>query len=639
MPSTPTSTPPRHVILGTAGHIDHGKSALVLALTGTDPDRLKEEKRRGITIDLGFADLEVEPGKILSFVDVPGHERFVRHMVAGATGIDAVMLVVAADQGVQPQTREHLEICALLGLRRGLVALTKCDLADSDLREVVTLEIRELLEGCFLEDAPIVQVSAHTGDGLDELRGELGRLIDEVPPRPESGVPRLPVDRSFVLRGFGTVVTGTLASGKLQEGAEVEILPGGKRGRIRGLQVHHQQVERAAAGQRTAVNLQGLDCDDVPRGSTVSLPGAMTTTRRLWARLQLLPDAPEKLRDGGPARFHQGTGERAARVRVLGQDADGSLHVEIYLDREAALAPGDRFILRRPAPVDTVGGGTVMDVRPPRPKEGDPGLFDLAALEQENVLRLRLQRAGDAGSEPAELGRETGFTADQLEATAESLLASDSLVRAAARWFDGDAWRAMEERALRVLREFHDREPLLAGIDRETLRAKTSGQVSLEAWRQLLEGVAASGRLTLQSDKVALAGHAVVLSDAERKLMDEIDEAFLRAGLDPPEADSLIPPRDRKRGGKLLDLLVARGRLVRIHGGKLFHAEALGTLISRLREYGRGAPTINVAAFKELAGVTRKNAIPLLEHLDSTRVTRRVGNERQILQIPSDNGS
>jgi len=306
----------RHLVLGTAGHIDHGKSALVKALTGTDPDRLVEEKRRGITIDLGFADMELGPEQVLSFVDVPGHERFVRHMVAGSAGIDAVLLVVAADQGVQPQTTEHLEICTLLGLRHGLIALTKCDLVDEELREVAALEVRELLEGSFLQDAPLIAVSARSGEGLESLRGALSDLLLGLSPRSPEGVARLPVDRSFVLRGFGTVVTGTLVSGILREGDEVEIMPGGKRGRIRGLQVHHRAVKEVPAGRRAAVNLQGLNCEEVPRGTTVSRPGALPLTSRIWARLQLLPDAPAALAKGGRVRFHQGTCERAARLTV-----------------------------------------------------------------------------------------------------------------------------------------------------------------------------------------------------------------------------------------------------------------------------------------------------------------------------------
>jgi selenocysteine-specific elongation factor len=629
----------RHLVLGTAGHIDHGKSALVLALSGTDPDRLAEEKRRGITIDLGFADLELEAGKVLSFVDVPGHERFVRHMVAGATGIDAVLLVVAADQGVQPQTREHLEICSLLGLQRGVVALTKCDLVDNDLREVVSLEVRELLTGSFLEQAPLVPVSARNAEGLGELRAALCELFGVIPPRPASGVPRLPVDRSFVLHGFGTVVTGTLGSGELHEGLEVAILPSAKRSRIRGLQVHHRKVTRVAAGQRSAVNLQGIECEDVPRGSTVTVPGALFTTRRVWARVQLLPEVPENLRRGGPVRFHQGTCERAARLRVLDRTEDGALQVEIFLDQETVLAPGDRFILRRPAPVDTVGGGTIVDARPPRPKDGAARAFDAQALEAENALRLRLDRSGEAGGEPARIARELALTAEQLEASAGPLEQAGSLVRAAGRWFAGESWREMEERALRELGEFHRAEPLRMGIAREELRARTSREITQEAWRQLLGGLASGGSLLLRGESVALSGHEVDLSRTERELFDRIDAEFRRGGLEPPALEQVIPAGEHTQAIKLVDLLVAQGRLVRIHDGKLFHAAALEDLLVRLREHSRRSRTLSVPEFKQLAGVTRKHAIPLLEHLDAIRVTRRVGNNREIVAFGENGGS
>ena len=621
----------RHLVLGTAGHIDHGKSALVLALTGTDPDRWQEEKRRGITIDLGFADLALDDERVLSFVDVPGHERFVRHMVAGATGIDAVMLVVAADQGVQPQTREHLDICRLLGLERGVVALTKSDLVDADLCEVVALEVRELLEGTFLEDAPIVPVSSRTGEGLDAVRAALGGLFDAVAPRSETGVPRLPIDRSFVMRGFGTVVTGTLVSGALSTGDEVVVLPSQERGRVRGLQVHHAAVERAHAGQRTAVNLQGLDCDDVPRGATLTRPGALSSTRRVWATVTLLAQAPQTLRRGGPVRFHQGTCERAARFRVLETSEDGTLRVELYLEEMAVLAPGDRFILRRPAPVDTVGGGTIVDVRPPRPKEATEIAFGEDALELDTALVLRLDRVGSAGRDLDGLASELAVTQQQLAERLENLQQEGTVVRVGTRLFDGQTWQELQQATTDHLEKFHEREPLRTGISREELRARVAKAMPQDAWRKLLEQVAAAGGARLDADKVALARHEVVLEGPERDLAERIDRAFLEGGLEPPDLDDAIGPTDAKSAKKIVDLLIARGSLVRIQDGKLFHASALEALVAKLAAHAADSRMINVAGFKTLAGVTRKHAIPLLEHLDSRRITRRVGNNREIL--------
>jgi selenocysteine-specific elongation factor len=568
---------------------------------------------------------------VLSFVDVPGHERFVRHMVAGATGIDAVLLVVAADQGVQPQTREHLDICSLLDVRRGVVALSKCDLVDAELCEVVSLELRELLKDGFLEDAPIVRVSARTGEGLDELRRELGEVFERVPPRGTEGVPRLPVDRSFVLKGFGTVVTGTLVSGRLEEGEEVEVLPGGRRARIRGIQVHRTKLPRAEAGRRTAINLQGLDCDDVPRGSTLTRPGALLATRRAWARLTLLGSAPRSMRRGGPVRFHQGTCDRAARLRVLGPIDDATLRVEIHLDRETVLAPGDRFILRRPAPVDTVAGGVIVDVRPPRPRRAGPECFERSALEPERAVCLRLGRAGTGGRDPDELAAELGRTAAQLEETARALVRGGRLVRGGGRWFDGEAWRHAAGRTCDVVSDHHRLQPLQPGISREALRARVCSDMVQEAWRELLGALERQGEVRLEGETVARSDHRVVLGEEEQALAARILEPFARAGLDPPDLDEVVPPAERERAAPVIDWLIGRGDLVRVQNRGLFHGDALRSLRERLREHARHSRTIDVAEFKRLAGVTRKNAIPLLEHLDGERVTRRVGDVREIL--------
>jgi selenocysteine-specific elongation factor len=621
----------RHLVLGTAGHIDHGKSALVEALTGVDPDRLAEEKRRGITIDLGFADMELGPGQVLSFVDVPGHERFVRHMVSGAAGIDAVLLVVAADQGVQPQTREHLDICSLLGLSHGVVALTKCDLVGGELREVAALEVRELLQGSFLREAPIIQVSARSGEGLAALRAALIDMLQDLPIRPTTGIARLPVDRSFILRGFGTVVTGTLVSGTLRAGAEIEVMPFGRRGRIRGLQVHHQEVGEVGAGRRTAVNIQGLDRAQVPRGSTLTNPGMLPVTKRLWARLQLLRAAPAALARGGRVRLHQGTCERAGKVRVLGRSEEGTLLAEIRLDSDAVLLPGDRFIIRRPAPVDTVGGGVVVDIRPPAARSGTAEQFDLKSLEPPGAVMTRLARAALAGREPGGLALELGFASERMREIVAQLREEGKVISAGPVILDAAAWASLKSSVMEAVSGYHSREPLRAGLSREDLRAALAGGLPQEAWRRLLEEMAAEGTLMLRGDTVAVAGREVVLSKEERELEETIENRFRRAGLEPPAPEEFLPTEKMEKAGKIIDLLVARGRLVRLRDGKLFHNDALQGLIARLREYSTGSQTIDVASFKELAGVTRKNAIPLLEHLDESRVTRREGNLRVIL--------
>lgn len=622
-----------HVVLGTAGHIDHGKSTLVRALTGIDPDRLKEEKVRGITIELGFADLDLGDGRTASFVDVPGHERFVRHMVAGASGIDAVVLVVAADAGVQPQTREHLAICDLLGVRAGLVALTKTDLVDDDLREVVELELRDELRGTFLEDAPVVAVAARDGVGLDALRAALAELASGLAGRDADGIARLPVDRSFVMRGFGTVVTGTLVAGTLREGQEVEIRPGGARARIRGLQVHRSKVDAAVAGRRVAVNLQGATTADVPRGAVLVQPGVLRSTRRLWARVRWLPHVPSSLRAGGLLRFHQGTAERGARFRVLAARDEHAADLELFLDDEAVLVPGDRFILRQTAPLDTVGGGVVLDVRPPRSRAARGDVVELAQDDPEDALAIRLSRAGRTGTTTTELAGDLGRTERDLHEALRDRSERGLASPLAGRWFDGRVLDEAEQDVVAALEAFHREEPLRSGISRESVRGAVCPDMPVEAWRAWLDGLAARGAVRLAGDRLASGSHQVVLSETERAALDRIDLRFLEAGLEPPDPAELAGEEGAGTVERLIDLLLERGRLVRIRDGRPFHAEALEGLYRRLLEHRRTSTTIDVGGFKELFGVTRKNAIPLLEHLDGERRTRRVGNVREILEV------
>jgi selenocysteine-specific elongation factor len=610
----------RHLVLGTAGHIDHGKSALVRALTGIDPDRLQEEKLRGITIDLGFADVTVGD-TVLSFVDVPGHERFVRHMVAGASGIDAVLLVVAADDGVRPQTREHLAICGLLGLRHGVVALTKVDAIEADLAEVTRLEVEEALQGTFLQGAPVMPVSSRTGEGLDGLRAALIRLADTVPPRPASGLARLPVDRSFVLAGFGTVVTGTLVSGVLREGDEVELFPRGVRARVRGLQTHRQKLREARAGQRVAVNLQGAGRAEAPRGATLSHPGALPATRRIRARLRLLEGAEGALARSGLARFHQGTSEAAGRVRVLAERGSG-LEVEITFRTDLVLLPGDRFVLRRPAPVDTFAGGEVVDVNPQAGRE--------SAATPDRAL-ARVAREGLAGLALPAWAKEMGLAVHEAEHLAAQGVAAGSLVRVGGRLFAGDAWRGAAASVTAALSTFHEAEPLRRGMGLEPLRAAAAPGLPQEAWRALLAGMTEAGTVQRDADRVALAEHRVVMSGPDRETAERIEGLFRRAGLDPPDVEDVLRGEPGDVAARIVEWLVDEGRLTRIQDGRLFHADALADLRSRLRAHAAVSRTIDVATFKELSGVTRRNAIPLLEQLDAERTTRRVGNVREIL--------
>ncbi len=620
----------RHLVVGTAGHIDHGKSALVEALTGIHPDRLKEEQRRGITIDLGFADFDLTPEGVVSLVDVPGHERFVRHMVAGVSGLDAILLVVAADDGIKPQTREHLAICSLLGVQHGIVVLSKSDLIEPELREVVALEVRELLRGTFLEAAPLVSVSSRTREGLDTLRDELRRMLRELPERPAEGVPRLPIDRSFVQKGFGTVVTGTLVSGVLSEGDEIEILPGGKRGRIRGLQVHKRKVQSVPAGRRVAVNIQGLDRFDAPRGATVTAPSALLTTRRARVLIDLLPTAPVPMRRGGPVRLHQATCERAARLRVTSAPAEGPFQADLVLVEDTVLLPGDRFILRRPAPVDTIGGGVIVDAHPVR-KRHERLRATGTPISVEDAWVERIERSDTAGRPVAAIAAELGRSADEVEAALAPLLAAGLVVRAAGLLFAGSVWRQIREGTLAALRVAHEAEPLKSGTAREGIRVGVARAMPPEAFRELLQALAAEGAVRLVGDRLALSGHRVVLSPDDEARAQRIEDAFRRAGLDPPLIEDVLRELGGLRGARLRDWLVEEGRLVKIRDGRLFHGEVLEDLRSKLREFARTSSTIEIGTFKELTGATRKNAIPLLEQFDEERLTRREGNVRRIL--------
>ncbi|MDH3626573.1 MAG: selenocysteine-specific translation elongation factor [Acidobacteriota bacterium] len=617
----------RHLVIGTAGHIDHGKSALVHALTGTDPDRLDEEKRRGITIELGFADLPLDDTRTLSFVDVPGHERFVRHMVAGATGIEAVMLVIAADQGIQPQSREHLQICELLGVRRGVVVLTKVDLVDDDLRDVATLEVEEWLTGSFLEGAPIVPVSAKTGVGIEALRAVLADCCDAVTESGRSSVVRLPVDRAFTLRGFGTVVTGTLVGGQLQTGDELEILPSGTRARIRGLQVHRQPVEMAHAGRRVAVNLQGVHPDEVPRGSTLTRPGQMLRTRRAWARVSVGPEMPEALARNGQVRFHQGTTDGPARIRLRRVEAGGTYAAELTFDEPLALAPGDRFVLRRPSPIDTIGGGVVVDAQPPPRALTDEVTLndpeDLAA-----VLVDRLRQAGSSGLEVAELSAALGVTDEELASQLDSL---ESAQVVGTRAIEQEAWSAAGQCLADAVGTLHEQEPLKVGFNRETVRAEAALELPQDLLRKKLDELADAGVVELTGDRVRRVGHEIRLSPAQQRIADGLTETLRAEGLEPGDPLAKVASAERPGVTALVDLLVDQGRLVRLHDGKLFHPGAIEGLKAKLKTFSEGQRSFAVGEFKELAGISRKNAIPLLEHLDATGVTRRRGDSREIL--------
>ena len=629
-----------HVVIGTAGHIDHGKSALVRALTGTDPDRLKEEKERGITIDLGFAFLPAENDISLAFVDVPGHEKFVKNMLAGVGGIDLVMLVVAADESVMPQTREHFDICRLLEIPRGIIVITKCDLVDSDLRELAALETRELVAGSFLDDTPVVEVSSTTGEGIDALKQTLFKQAEEVPRRKTKGLFRLPVDRVFSMKGFGTVVTGTLAAGAVHQDDEVEILPRGSKARVRGLQVHGEKRELASAGQRTAVNLQGIDTDDIARGDTLTIPGTFASTMMLDAELDVLESSPVPIKDLTRVHLNVGTAQVLARVRTLGGKkalAPGDKGVvQLRLESPVVAARGDRFILRRYSPLETIAGGLVVDAHPEKHAvTSSDAVARVEALRSGDNLAAAVQfvaEAGGAGLTEADLARRLGVDAEAMTdvAAAASLLAVSKKPRifVAPDVIDSLAHRLREE-----LARFQKKNPLLDGMAKSELREKTAARAPQEAFEWVLAKLVAEGELRSVRDLVATADHSIQMSPEESQARDFLVAEYRESGYRPKNLSEAAT--NGKRDVRLLErvqrVLLKDGTLVQIADGMVFHRDVLAELKETIRGYKTKRDSIDVSFFKEMAGVTRKYAIPLLEWLDRERVTQRSGNERRIL--------
>jgi selenocysteine-specific elongation factor len=631
----------KSIIVGTAGHIDHGKSALVEALTGTHPDRLAEEKRRGITIDLGFAFLE-EGGVRFGFVDVPGHERFVSNMLAGAAGVDLVLLVIAADESIKPQTREHFDICRLLGVQRGVVVLTKSDLIDADTSGLVRMEVEEYLRGSFLEGAPIVPVSARTRAGLQELKSEMLRVAQQVPGKDAARYFRLPIDRAFAIKGFGAVVTGTLISGGVAAGDEVELFPQRKRLRVRGVQSEGKTIERALAGQRTAVNLAGIEHTALKRGMALAAPGKFRTTRRIDARLELLPSAP-KMKQRSRVHFHSGTSETIAEIFLYGQSELGHgqcAFAQLRLQEDLLVLPGDRFIVRQFSPVTTIGGGVVLDPLARRPLARDTGrVAFLATLQQgkkEEMLAAMVERA-PIGLAFDEIVARTGWLDGEVRETAKKVaesgrakcVATEPLLLVPGRIFE----EVRQKIAARV-EQFHKENSLSQGISREDLRSHLGRRVKAETFRAALEELVAQKKLELQGDLVKRAGSAITLDPEEARAKKEIEAAFATAGLEVPTVKEVLSklPVEARRAEKILQILLREKSLVRVTPDLIFHRDALAHLKDRLSVYKRTrGERLSVPVFKELTGITRKYAIPLLEYLDRERITRRAGDERVIL--------
>lgn len=617
------------IVIGTAGHIDHGKSTLVRALTGIDPDRLKEEKERGITIDLGFAHTQIGQTRV-AFVDVPGHERFIKNMLAGVGGIDAVLLVIAADESVMPQTREHFEICRLLRIPAGVIAVTKSDVVDEDTLALTLLEARELATGTFLEGAPIVPVSAATGTGLDHLRAALAALPEHV--RADRGFIRMPIDRVFSVKGFGTVATGTLTSGELSEETELLVGPGGRLVKVRGLQVHGTSVTRVGAGHRVAVNLGGVDVSELSRGETLLSPGTLAPTRRFDAIIERLPSAP-LMKHGARVRFHQGTAEILGRVSLVSET-----DVRIRLETPAILARGDRFILRAYSPPTTIAGGEVLDPHPPRAgvrTEAGRARFRVLGptVPPDRVVAALVAETGTAGLSKRALLDRAGISLSDADNVVARIEESGDAADLGEVLVSRPALASLAERVLADLRAHHASQPISAGMPREELRTRHFARSHEAVFAEVLKRLSAEGRIVAR-ERVALSTHRVELSADEQRARTAITDLFAKAELRPPLPSEAVRLAGVASGvgDRIVQLLIRERVLVKVEE-LLFHHEALERLkadVVALKREPQPA-RVDVASFKEKYGVSRKFAIPLLEYLDRERITRRQGDSRVVL--------
>ena len=632
----------KHIVIGTAGHVDHGKTALIKCLTGVDTDRLKEEKERGITIELGFASLSLPDGRVLGVVDVPGHERFVRNMVAGAAGIDLVVMVIAADEGVMPQTREHLQICTLLGIRKGFVALTKIDTVDEAWLTLVREDVREFLRGTFLEDAPVVPVSSLTGAGFPELIETIGRVAEAVEEAADVGLFRLPVDRVFTMKGFGTVVTGTLMSGRVTIGEEVEIFPVGLRARVRGIQVHNRLVDTAEAGQRTAVNLQGVDRAVIERGYLLAGKGTLVVSQRLDCVYRHLAGAARKLKNRTLVRLHTGTSEVMARMILLDRDElepGEEANAQLVLDAPLAVVAGDRFVVRSYSPVTTVGGGVILDPLSAKHKRFAERVLEefrlLSGGGETERLAVVMARAGIGGITEPRLVVRTGIRRAELRRHLEGMFSARSAIlvdREETRVLSGTVYAGLQAGIIGELKGYHEQFPLKEGISREELRTTLglddgAGQ---KIFSMALRELEKRGALIAEKEHVRLKGHHVQLKGEMGDLRETIAAAYRQGGLSPPTVKEILErfPDRKKEIASLIQVMTREGELVRISEDLNFHREALARLREEYRKFldreGKATP----ASFRELTGLTRKFIIPLMEYFDMTKLTMRAGEHR-----------
>ena len=629
----------KHVILGTAGHIDHGKTSLVKALTGVDTDRLKEEKERGITIELGFTFLDLPSGIRLGIIDVPGHEKFVKHMVGGVWGIDLVALVIAADEGVMPQTREHLDICKLLGVKKGLIVLTKIDLVDEDLLELVKEEVSEIVQDTFLRGAPILSVSSVTGQGIPQLASTLDHLSQEIEGRPADGLFRLPIDRVFTMKGFGTIVTGTMISGSLSLGETVQILPSGTEGKVRNLQVYNRSVERAVAGERTAVNLQGIETSAIERGDVLIRPNTLRPTQLIEAYLEYLSDAPRPLKHRTKARFHIGTALTHASVFLLDREelspGEGGF-VQLRLERPVVALPQDRFVIRGSAAIQTVGGGTILDSHPDKHRRFSPSVIaDLSLLKDgtnEQALRQHIRHSGMGGITLEDLSNRVEVSPGEIQANIRKMAEKGDLLfidPEKLKVIEKGQYQGLRELVLAQLGEFHRRSPMKSGLSKEELRTKLPPEVDIKLFQILINQLIQSKEVVLEKDKLRLPVHQISSAD-EKGLVKRVEASVLKGGLQPPSPKELSEEWSEREEEvrAIFEHLTHEGVLVKIKGEIYVHRVSFENLKEELVAYLKSHQEITTPQFKEMTRASRKYAIPLIEYFDQSKLTLRIGEKR-----------
>ena len=632
----------RQIILGTAGHIDHGKTSLIKAVTGTDTDRLKEEKERGITIELGFASLDLPNGQHVGIVDVPGHEKFVKNMVAGATGIDIVVMVIAADEGVMPQTREHMEICTLLGIKHGFVALTKIDMVDEEWLELAMEDVRDFTAGTFLENTPIVPVSAVKEKGLQEFTRALETICDQLPDRSMSSLFRLPVDRVFTMKGFGTVITGSLISGRVQVGDTVMIYPSKVTSKVRGIQVHNQAVHMAEAGQRTAINFQGLEKAAIKRGEMLALPETLKPSFMVDLQVQYLASNKKPIKNRTRVRFHTGTSEILGNLVLLDREElppAEEAAVQLRLDEPVCLVKDDRFVIRSYSPVRTIGGGQVLNPIPPKHKRFKAdvvqGLQSIVQRSAEDLIAYYIGQTGFAGATFSDLVLMTNISEKTLDQQLQALLSRKTVLlvdRDSRIFMHTSSFQQLKQDLTGHLERYHKTNPLRAGMPKEELKTKLPPNLSPKLFNLLINQMLKDGEISVVEDTVHLASHTVALGADQEDIRDKIIQTYRESGLQPPYFKELSKQltADPARARDVLNLLVKEGRLVKVKEDLFFDADAVTHLKQRLVEFLTVHGEISTPQFKEMTAASRKYVIPLIEFFDAQNFTIRIGDIRKL---------